>query len=141
MQEFLRLLTTEGRAAYKVWRGEDGPKPSQTLSGEDFHSACDAAISSISPGYYDWLSVDNRSVSQSLFHGAALLLAPCLHTSRLLRKGHITKACIAAIYHTACTAARYSAHSRAEATLGLAEAPACDVCVLRRRRQGRGEPL
>ena len=79
MQEFLRLLSAEGRAAYKVWRGEDGPKPSKACSGENFHSACDAAISNVGLGYYDWFSANNRSVSQSLFHGASLLLPPCPH--------------------------------------------------------------
>ena len=47
---FLRLLTAEGRAAYREWRGEDGSKSSGACSAEDFNSACDAVRLECQPG-------------------------------------------------------------------------------------------
>ena len=72
-QEFLRLLSSEARAAYREWRGEEGKKrPSDSCRSEDLAAACEAAISGLSPAHNAWLTietVETKNPSQTLFRG------------------------------------------------------------------------
>lgn len=66
------MLSVEGRAAYREWRGEEDAAPSDSCRSEDFNSACDAVISSLGNGCYsDWLTVEADVKSQSLLAGEA----------------------------------------------------------------------
>ncbi|CAK0731931.1 hypothetical protein CVIRNUC_000062 [Coccomyxa viridis] len=67
--EFLRLLSSEARAAYGEWRGDKGTKPSDSCRSEDLAAACEAAISGLSQPHDTWLTIETKNASQTLFSG------------------------------------------------------------------------
>ena len=71
-REFLRLLSSEARVAYREWRGEEGKRPSDSCRSEDLAAACEAAISGLSRAHDAWLTietVETKNANQTLFSG------------------------------------------------------------------------